>query len=314
MMQIPVLLLACTLGGAEKPAGEAEHYARFTRSGFHCVIGDNAAVGKHRERYNGIYSLVAEPCSESPFVEEYAGLNLEHYFDARPRPEDSAVLFEPRVAPMEFRQVDDRTAELHQPPTPVYKVESWTRFTLAAPNAIDMRFRCIPREDVFQGGFFGVFWASYINAPEDKSLYFLREGSTLDAPQWEQFSTQKHGVHSSLWHEKDMFNPVFTPPNDLLYVSPAQFRYSERFFYGRFGDMVLIYIFKPGPLVRFTQSPSGGGQSEGRSTNNPAWDFQMIVPDYKIGQEYTLDLRLVYKKWQGRDDVLAQVRRCLAAP
>jgi hypothetical protein len=38
----------------------------------------------------------------------------------------------------------------------------------------------------------------------------------------------------------------------------------------------------------------------------------MIIPDCEPGTSYTLDMRLVCKKWQGRDDVLEEVRRFLS--
>ncbi len=313
MFELPILITLGLLGAAPTPGASADH-AAFEQPGFRCVIGNNAALGAHQERYNGLFSITTDTLKESPFVEKYAGLNLEHYFDGRPRPADDTVLFEPRVAPMSFARIDEKTAELHQPTTPFYKVESWTRFTLNTPNAVDMQFRCIPREDVFKGGFFGVFWASYINAPEDKSLYFLRAGSTLDAPIWEQFSTQRHGTHSSLLHEKDTFNPVFEQPNDLLYASQALFRYSEPFFYGRYKDHVLLFLFKPGPLLRFTQSPSGGGPSKDKTSNNPAWDFQLIVPDYQVDKEYGLEMRLVLMPWNGRASIIEEVRKYLGSP
>ncbi len=293
-------------------AEAVEHYGTFAAGDFRCVIGDNAALGKHGERYNGVFSIAAPGMTESPFVEAYAGLNLEHYFDGRVRPSEQGVFFEPRVAPMVFSRVSDKVAELHQPVSPVFKMESWTRFEVTAPNCVDMRFRCVPHEEVFQGGFFGVFWASYINAPEDKSIYFLDAGSALDAPRWVQLCTQKHGGACSVQHESDNLELPFQEPGDLLYANPALLRYSVPFFYGRIRDHVLIYIFKPGPVVRFAHSPSGGGRTAAGDASNPAWDFQLIVPKYEIGKEYGLEMRLVCKPWVDRADVLNEVRKYLA--
>jgi hypothetical protein len=304
-----ILLLLCV---AADPAA-AEHNAAFANAGFSCTIGDNTAFGEHCERYNGVYDIIPVDGGESPFVRKYAGLNLEHYFDARQRPDDSSLFFEPRSAAMTFQRLGERLSELHQPPTPFWGMESWTRFELSGPNCIDMHFRCTPAKDDFQGGFFGVFWASYINAPVDKSIYFLGESATLDAPRWEQLCTQKHGVASSVLNEHDTFNPTFANPGDLLYANLALMKYSVPMFYGRFQDYVLIYIFKPSPdtLLRFAQSPSGGGKNDGATTANPAWDFQMLVPGYAIGKEYSLEMRLVFKRWKGRNDVLNETRAYL---
>jgi len=299
--------LICALALLSAPEA-SEHHAAFEVSGFRAVIGDNAPLGEHRQHYNGVFSLHAPGLEESPFVPLYSGLNLEHYFDARPRSPEAAIFFEPRHAPMHFSKVDAHTAELHQPETPYYGVESWTTFTLREPHYLDMDFRCIPRKDVFEGGFMGVFWASYINAPHDKGIYFPLAGSTLDAPVWGQLVTQQHGLHSSVLHENDTLDIAFEATGDVLYANLSPLRYSVPFYYGRWRDQVLIFIFKPGPNVRFAHSPSGGGRTPEGAAHNPAWDFQLIVPDYEVGEEYRLEMRLVYKPWEGREDVLEEVR------
>src|SRR5690606_2622761 len=146
----------------------------------------------------------------------------------------------PRVAPMEFAQIDENRVALYQPPTPHYGVESWTEFALHAPYYVDIEYRCIPRKDVFAGGFLGAFWASYISAPLDKSMYFLAAGSTLDAPKWVQHCTPVHGHDSTVLHENDTFAIEFEPKDKILFASFTPLRYSVPFFYGRFRDMVLI--------------------------------------------------------------------------
>ena len=92
-----------------------------------------------------------------------------------------------------------------------------------------------------------------------------------------------------------------------------QQRYSQPFFYGRFRDMVLIYVFRPNPHIRLTHSPSGGGVAASGEDTNPAWDFQLIIPKPKKGIEYDLVGRLIYKKWQDRADVLSEVSEYLSS-
>ena len=275
------------------------------------IIADNGAIGEHRAGYNGIIAVQEPEQKRFPFVPAYAGLNLEHYFDARPRHKDREVFFEPRYAPMQMRQLDGRIMELYQAPTPYYGVESWTQFetTEAEPYVIDMRYRCIPRRAVFEGGFMGVFWASYIQAPENKSIYFLREGSTLDDPSWVQFLTQEHGRDSTVLPAGDESTFEYPDGGGTLFNSISPLQYAESFFYGRVGDDVLIFIFEPNPYLRFAHSPSGGGRTPDETDTSPAWDFQLVIPDYEMDKEYGLNMRLVYKPWQGRDDVLNEVRR-----
>ncbi len=282
-------------------------FAEFRASELICTIGNNAADGEHREGYNGVFRMRSPNEPVSPYVVRYAGLNLEHYFDARPRSEDMNVFFEPRRVPMEFRRIDDRTAELYQPPTPFYGVESWTTFEVKDPYYIDMAFRCIPRKPAFEGGFMGVFWASYINEPLDKSIYFLQGESTLEEPSWVQFCTQVHGLNSSVLPITDQSDLNYPPKADTLFNSLSPLRYSVPFYYGRVRDMVLIYVFKPSPYLRFAHSPSGGGKTEADDDTNPAWDFQLVIPDWKVGETYSLTMRAIYKPWVNRADVLREV-------
>jgi hypothetical protein len=257
--------------------------------------------------------MTAPDQEETPYVPFYAGLNLENFFDARPRHPDATVFFEPRCQPMSLARVDETTVELHQERTPYFGIESHLRFQLKPPHYIDYRYTATPRKADLAGGFFGVFWASYIHAPHDKSVYFLGNGASLEQPFWHQFLTQQHDRDSTLRSESDRLTLPFEPGPDLLWRCISPLRYSAPFYYGRFRNMVLIYIFKaqPGTTVRFAHSPSGGGTSAASAQHNPAWDFQMIVPNYQVNRPYQLEMRAVYKPWGGRADVLDEVRRYL---
>jgi hypothetical protein len=293
---------------------EGTDYDTFRVSRLLCVIGNNKALGDHRAGYNGVFRMTAPGVDTSVYVPAYAGLNLEHYFDDRPRQSERHVFFEPRYAPIEFRRLSETKAELRQLPTPVYGVESRTVFELHEPYYLDMSYRAIPRRSDFEGGYLGIFWASYMNGPHDKSIYFLRGGSTLDKPQWVQFATQTHGRESTvLSAEVEPPGRAVADEPTPLFRSFSPLRYSEPFYYGRFGDMVLIYIFRPSPYLRFAHSPSGGGSSASGDDTNPAWDFQLVIPDPQPGREYELRMRVVYKLWSGRADVLREVREWLTS-
>lgn len=284
----------------------------FRISRLHCVIGNNAASGEHRAGYNGIFQMRVPGTEESVYVPAFAGVNLEHYFDGRPRPAEPHVFFEPRYAPMDFRRLSATKAELTQKPTPVFGVESRTVFELKEPYYVDVTYRAIPRKGGFVGNFLGIFWASYINGPLDKSIYFLRGGSSLDTPKWVQLSTQVHGRDSTVRPAADKTELAMGDDPTSLFRNLSPLTYGESFFYGRFRDMVLIYIFKPNPYLRFAHSPSGGGNAGSGDDTNPAWDFQLVIPQPVVGTEYGLEMRVVYKPWKDRADVLREVREWLS--
>lgn len=306
-----ILSLAVAIPAAQTAGTGGADFDTFRVSRLECVIGNNAAAGEHRTGYNGLFRLTAPGGAPTAFVPTFAGLNLEHYFDGRLTRGNAPVTFEPRHAPMQFRRLGPTTAELVQPATPVYGVESRTVFELREPYYIDVTYRAKPRAGGFQGGFLGVFWASYMNGPHDKSIYFLDGSSTLAAPRWVQFASQVHGRDATVRAAADQLEFVMEADPRNLTRNFSPLRYGAPFFYGRFHDMVLIYIFRPNPYLRFAHSPSGGSRNAAGDDTNPAWDFQLVMPEAEALKGLQLDLRLVYKPWVGRDDVLREVRSWL---
>ncbi|MBG86207.1 MAG: hypothetical protein CMO80_04825 [Verrucomicrobiales bacterium] len=265
------------------------------------VIGDNAAHEKHRKGYNGLWSLKHKTGSRSIFVPGIAGLNLEHIFDGGSI-EDRDVFFEPRVAPMQYRKISDSEAELHQPPTPTYRLESWTRFKLRAPHYIDMTFRCRATQHAFKQDWIGLFWASYINAPLDKSIYF-RGGWPNRLGLWSQLVSQEHNDECTILHRDDKKALNYDPGRDALFKNYSRMVYEEPFYYGNFEDHTWITMFDRPEEVRFTHSPSGGGTNKLLQTTNPAWDFQWIIPDYEVNTDYTLRIRAVLRERCSREKI-----------
>lgn len=268
------------------------------------IIGDNSAAGEHRAGYNGVWSLIHRTEAANLFVPAVAGLNLEHIFDGDKDDADGGrkIFFEPRNSPMTFKKLSDTEAELYQPPTPTFHLESWTQFKLSAPHYLDLSFRCRPTQHVFAHGYIGLFWASYMNAPEDKSMYFRGGGL------WQQLCTQRHNDESTVRHRDDKLDLKFSPNfRDCLFKNLSPLRFEEPVFYGLYHKHMLVVMFDRTEGVRFTHSPSGGGISKERETTNPAWDFQYIIPRYEVKKEYTLRARVVYRERCSRTDVLREL-------
>jgi hypothetical protein len=310
------LLAACHVVAAAgiaapRPAVAEAHCGTFRASRLECVIGNNIATGVHRAGYSGVFNVTAPGAPDSAFAPAFSGINLENYFDASGRNPDRTVFFEPRHAPMTFRRLGGRTAELHQDTTPYWRVESTTRFEVRDPYYIDVIYRATPKRKRYEGDFLGIFWASYMNGPQDKSVYFLQGESSAGSPLWAQFCSQVHGRDSTVLSRDDAAALNLGDGPRLLFKNLSPLRYAAPFFYGRIRDMVVIYIFRRFTGLRFAHSPTGGGRSASGDDSNPAWDFQMVVPHPKPGQEYVLEMRVVYKRWLGRRDVLGEVQKAL---
>ena len=270
------------------------------------TIGDNAAAGEHRAGYNGVWSLTHRAEPMNLFVPIVAGLNFEHIFDGDKRDADNTrkIFFEPRNAPMTFKMLSDAKAELHQPPTPTFHLESWTTFELVAPHYLDMTFRCRATQHVFAHDYIGLFWANYINAPDDKSMYF--RGAKL----WQQMCTPMHNNQSTVSHKDDRIELKFSEGfSEALFRNFSPLRYDEPFFYGNFRNHLFAVMLDRIEGVRLTHSPSGGGINSALQTTNPAWDFQFLVPKYEVKKEYGFKLRAIYRERCSRPEILKEFER-----
>jgi hypothetical protein len=265
------------------------------------VFIDNDAYGEqHRSGYNGISELRHAAQDSNLFVPLYAGFNLEHIFAG----DSLSNLFEPRKSPMQLKRISDTKVELYQKETSLSHVESWTTFTLVPPHYIDVSFRCVIKSaEFFKHGYAGMFWASYINAPQDKKIYFYGREQQTEEMKWIGAYSRQHGVASTHIGNEDNFDLFAVPGFNITLASHySNYLYNEPFYYGRFNNMVFAYLFSEPQegIIRFSQSPTGGG------LDNPAWDFQYIIPDFKVGKKYSFDARLVYKEWKGAEDIMTE--------
>jgi hypothetical protein len=275
---------------------EAQKVVRLSNGIINAVFVDNNAFGlDHRAGYNGIAELTHRSQDSSIFVPNYAGFNLEHIFGG----DSLAELFEPRKHPMELYRISDSEVLLYQSPTPLSGVESQTVFKLTGSHYIDVLFRFIIHDgSFFKHGYAGLFWASYIHEPGDKKIYFRGRKEGSESTGWISAYSTAHGTKSTHLGKQEK-DPVYFAPNFNARLAShfSDYRYDQPFYYGRFHNMVLAYMFKPDQGIRFSQSPTGGGDL------NPAWDFQFIVPDFEVGKEYSFQARIMYKEFAGENDV-----------
>lgn len=274
------------------------------------VVADNRAVDDavlpgHKGGYHGLASLTHARQPRSLFVPAYSGLNFEHIHDGSVRPRD--ILFEPRRAPMELRAIDARTAELHQPPTPAWGLESRMRYELLDNDILEMTFECVPRRDTFTNGYIGLFWASYIDRPESPDIHFRGiPGGAESKEDWLRGATPAHGTLATHPGRDDRrvfaHDPAF--PLELPFGF-SRLRYTQPWYYGLCRGMAFVQMFRPGDGIRLTQSPSGGGQG------CPAWDFQWFIDAPRIGRPYRMVMRAAYLPVDGPGDA-AQVRDRIA--
>ncbi len=285
-----------------------KHHVVLTRGDVTAVIVDNAAVDVpelpgHRARYNGIASLSHGHRATNLFVPTYAGLNFEHIHDGTEA--GLTEKFEPREFPMELRVIDEHTVELYQPPTGNWKLESCGRYQLLEDGGIEYTFECIPRAGGYRNGYIGLFWASYIHAPENKAIHFKgRLRDTAAAGEWIEGVTPQHGVDST---HPPAAAPDLVPVDGNFSLTlanhPSRYVYTEPWYFGVSHGMAFVQMFRDRDRIWLAQSPSGGGG------DNPAWDFQWFIPDYKVGEAYGFRMRAAYLPYESREQIERDTRQ-----
>lgn len=261
------------------------------------AIGDNEPRPGQHAGYNGVQALTSVHCPDNLFVPGLAGINLEHLLDGRDLP-DRDHYFEPRRQPMELEQISEQSALLHQNATPTLAVQSMAVFTLRAPYYLDIDLCIVLRADTLTYDYLLGFWASYINAPQDRGMHFLGRPRIEEVGEgWQTLDTPAHYVESTVCHVDVEPELPHQMSFDTLAYSYSPLAFTRPFFYGRRGNMVFALMFEDWEGVRFTHSPTGGGDG------NPAWDFQWVLRQPKVDHEYRMSLRAIYKPWVSEDDV-----------
>ena len=266
------------------------------------VFVDNSAMEpSHRAGYNGIAELYHIEQDSTVFVPAYAGFNLEHIFSG----DSLEQFFEPRINPMMFYRKSDTEVLLYQPVTPITGVESLTEFKMVVPCYIDIKFSCILYNmDYFRHGYAGFFWASYINNPSDRNIYFPGISEYQSKEQWISAFSEKHGLESTHKGRNDNSDFYFAPNFRIVLANNfSSYRYTMPFYYGRFHNMALAFFFKSSEIIRLTQSPTGGGST------NPAWDFQYLISKPKPGKKYSFKARMVYKPFVDAEDIKGEYEK-----
>jgi hypothetical protein len=272
------------------------------------VVVNNEAYGEiHRAGYSGIAELYLEGSEGNFFRVTGSGLNFEFIFNG-----NSASYewdrFEPRRAPMELVRRAYNEVQLRQPRTENWPLQSSITYRLTG-NLFEMTYEGIPLEDIWgHRDYIGMFFASYINEPEERGIHFIGKKRSEDSSEarWIYHLPPEHGVEANHRPASSQWDPAFDDGFPLTLVSGfSEYEYIYPFYYGRSGDDVLIKMFEPLDAegeMRIAQSPD----ALSRPPVNPAWDFVYFKKNPSVGEKFSFRMAMVIKKFEGIEDVIDQ--------
>ncbi len=286
-------------------AGEEQKKRRAAIPELPGKLGSLYCTVPFEERFNGYNGVPRLKYRDSahPFLASASGLNCEFFFD------EKRWSFEPRwkdmdrfqAQPSRVKWISDHEAHLEIDAGEDWGVEVETTYRLEAPYFLDIEHSFTPtREDKLGGNFLGAFWANYIQAPRNPGYYIWGRVSPRARASW-------HNIYDALQLETVGVIGAETGPvggslrgtKRLLFdLSPV--RYVEPLMAGRVHGMLLAFLFQPSENLEIR--PAFNGQGGGVGV--PAWDYQAVVPNPRVGRRYSFKVRVVYKPFEALDEAL----------
>ncbi|MBT3379630.1 MAG: hypothetical protein HN742_18720 [Lentisphaerae bacterium] len=282
--------LASTVYAAPNP-GQAmhdpDHALVFQVGDLKVTIGDHYAHGgSDRPSYTGIHHLSHRLRESNVFCPLYAGMiGIRKECTIRPVGKNGAVL-----------TVGTGKSEVSE------------TYTVKAPHYVDHAAR-------FTAGRTTGSWnsTSYMNGPADPAIYIIQTNG-----EWARHYSETHGDRASIAPKgmdplpkgNVVENAKYAHGTNGFWDGFSDLRFDPDFplFYGRFDDMVLIFMVerKWGSDLIPYMSPSGGGYSKEWERTNPAWDYRYRLRNLTPGAEVVIRSRVCYKRFVSDEDILAE--------
>ncbi|MDP6556557.1 MAG: hypothetical protein QGG71_17940 [Pirellulaceae bacterium] len=266
---------------------DPEHTYSFQVGDIRVVIGDHYAHGgTDRPSYTGIHHLSHKLRESNVFCPLYAGMiGIRRQSRIAPAGDNGAVIW--------VGEGQSKISEEYIVRPPHY-IDHTARFTAGAQTGA---------------------WnnTSYMNGPGDPGIYLLGADGT-----WVRHYSEKHGHAASVAPATMDQLPTVNKVDDSPYphggagfhegFSEVRFDPNYALFFGRFDDMVLVYMIERrwGRDLLPYMSPTGGGYSKESDRSNPAWDYRYWLRELTPDQEVIIRTRVVYKLWAGAQDVLQE--------
>ena len=282
--------------------------------GFVGRLHDNRSNEKRQG--NGVSPLALRTApSASLFRTDAVGLNFEHVFNGAAAQKDKAM-FTPRQDLCDVKDLGGHRFELTWPAKESqWKMDSKMQFDLSKADQIDLKFRTTPRsQEEFSQGYVAMMWASYMGRTIDRKIRFWGEEDGREG--WVEFGDELEGDQIEVGTVAHVGVPELSYEAGAetlnLIESPSK-KFVTPFYFGMLdGDQDLkttedrylyLVMFDQTESIRFAMWNFFRDEAGRPDTHSPAWDWQFVVRDPKVGTPYEYRMRIVVKPFEGQAQI-----------
>ncbi|MEE2942023.1 MAG: hypothetical protein VX413_01385 [Verrucomicrobiota bacterium] len=279
---------------------------------FEGVLHDN--LSNKKRQGSGFAPLILKSYpGANLFRDDAVGVNFEHIFNGA-KEQNEISMFTPRHDPCELKKIGASRFQIQWPKKGSrWGMEARMDYDLSKEGYVDLVFECIPTRDLYSKGFIAMMWASYMNRAIDRKIHFWgKEGDRIG---WVEFGEGKgkkfeFGTVSNAMVE-DL--PYERGAETLNLIENSEKKFITPFYYGLIdGDhdlkttddrLLYLVLFDQTESIRFAMWNFIKNKMGDPDQHSPAWDWQYVIRNPKVGMSYGYKARVVVKSFKGIEQV-----------
>lgn len=282
------------------------------------LLDNDGNRGRDSGGFNLLYHLLYP--GKSFYRSRQVGLNFEHIFNGG-TPDNAIAMFTPRNEWNYLRVDGSQSATLCWPADmSAWGVACTMTYTFVEPDAIDLQFTAVPQVEKWPHGYLAFMWASYMNRTAERPIHFW--GANGGEPGWMAFgenTDDTQGFETGTVAYQGVEPLPYDPDSQALNIieHPTK-RFVYPFYYGlidgdqdlatRDDTLAYILMFDQTEPIRFALWNFIKDSDGNADPNSPAWDWQFVIREPKVGHRYNYRMRVVVTPFTSQEDVLARYR------
>lgn len=311
------LILGFILSGWNSRSLVGQSFLDIDSPGFTGRLHDN--ISNEKRQGSGFNPLALKSQSlENIFRDDAVGLNFEHIFNGG-KEQQAISMFTPRRDECLLKSLDGNQYEIHWPAKgSKWGMDAWMIYDLSNENRIELTFKCTPTQDHYDQGFVAMMWASYMNRAIDRRIHFW--GTDGNRTGWTTFGegTGNDIEVGTVAHSDVDPLPFEEGAETLNLIEHPEKKFIYPFYYGLIGadhhlekkEAALLYLvlFDQTDSIRFAMWNFFKNDSGLPDTHSPAWDWQYVIRNPMVDQQYGYRARIVIKPFKGEEQIWNEYR------